>query len=423
MLGSLVTTFRGFNRSIRLFLLASLLLGLGVDGVYAVLFNLFMLRLGYDADFIGVVNSAGLFAFAFVGLPAGLLGSRWGSRIMLVGGLVFVLTGAILLPFAEFSPDGWQGGWLIASYILLMGGWSAVFVNGSPFMMSASSGEGRNTLFSIQVAISSMASFAGSLIGGFLPELISTFTQIPTTEPAPYRYPMQIMAFLMVPALFLMWGTSEPDNEISQSEETGTKRSINLWLLPLGLILLIAFIRSMQVAGLATTATFINVYLDTALDQPTSRIGLLTSFSRLAGVAGALLFPILTKKYSNIAVAIVGSLGAALFIFPIAFIPIWWVAGLGFICARFLTGMRYPAFQVYILEMFETRYHALMSGVMAFAAGLSFALMALSGGYIITLFSFRNLFLTGAIITIIGSIFLVGFHVYRSKKLQKTLSS
>ena len=415
MVGSLISSFRSFNRSVRLFLFASFLLGLGVDGVYNVLFNLFMLRLGYDADFIGVVNSAGLFAFAFVGLPAGLLGSRWGSRIMLIGGLVFVLTGALLLPFAEFSPKSWQGGWLICSYALLMGGWSAVFVNGSPFMMSSSSGDARNSLFSIQVAITSLASFAGSLVGGFLPELISSFTQIPITEPTPYRYPMQFMALLMIPALFLMMGTSEPDKEINASEKTGEKRPMGLWLLPIGLIFIIAFIRMLQVAGLATTATFINVYLDTALAQPTSRIGLLTSFSRLAGVAGALLFPILTKRSSNIAVAIVGSLGAALFILPIAFIPIWWVAGLGFIAARFLTGMRYPAFQVYILEMIETRYHALMSGVMAFSAGLSFALMALSGGYIITLFSFRNLFLTGASITIFGSILLIVFHTYRSK--------
>ncbi|MEM8863103.1 MAG: hypothetical protein AAGD96_32735, partial [Chloroflexota bacterium] len=112
MIGSLVSAFRGFNRSIRLFLFASLLLGLGVDGVYAVLFNLFMIRLGYDADFIGVVNSAGLFAFAFVGLPAGMLGSRLGSRKMLIGGLVFVLIGASLLPLADFMLD-WQGGWLI----------------------------------------------------------------------------------------------------------------------------------------------------------------------------------------------------------------------------------------------------------------------------------------------------------------------
>ncbi len=419
MVGSLVSTFRSFNRSVRLFLFASLLLGLGVDGVYAVLFNLFMLRLGYNADFIGVVNSAGLFAFAFVGLPAGLLGSRWGSRVMLVGGLVFVLTGALLVPFAESGPENWQGGWLIVSYALLMGGWSVVFVNGSPFMMSAGGENGRNALFSIQVATTSFASFAGSLIGGFLPEWISAFTQLPLTDPAPYRYPMQIMAFLMIPALFLMMGTSEPDTEINESDKTGESRSLNLWLLPIALIVTIAFIRMMQVAGLATTATFINVYLDTALAQPTSRIGLLTSLSRLAGVAGALLFPILSKRYSNIVVAIIGSLGAALFIFPIALIPVWWVAGLGFIMARFLTGMRYPAFQVYVLELFETRYHALMSGVMAFAAGLSFALMALSGGYIVTLFSFRNLFLTGATITVVGSLALIGFHFYRSAQQNK----
>ena len=71
MAAALTTSFRTFNRSIRLYLLATLLLGLSVDGVYAVLFNLYLLRLGYNPEFIGLANAAGL---AFI-----VAGSQWGQ--------------------------------------------------------------------------------------------------------------------------------------------------------------------------------------------------------------------------------------------------------------------------------------------------------------------------------------------------------
>ncbi|MEM7115796.1 MAG: MFS transporter [Chloroflexota bacterium] len=455
MLNNFRQTLATFNRNVRLYLLTSLLLGLSVDGVYAVLFNLFLLRLGYDPKIIGYINSAGLFTFAFTSLPAGLLGSRFGSRRMLMVGVIAVLSGGTWVPLAQSVPPAWEQTWIMLGYMLLMGGFAIFFVNGSPFMMGTAAEGQRNQVFATQAAFNALAGFGGSLLGGALPGVVSRFLALDLTNPEPYRYPMQVLVFLMIPAYFLIRATEEPradlaerDAKQGQHKERETAVSLSrqersrlfpLWgrfrwslvvgiprrlpkpklalaslkQLPLLLILLLAVIRLMQVAGLGTTATFINVYLDTELQVSTARIGLLTSVSRLVGVPAALLVPSLTKRFGNMNVAIAGSLGAALCILPIALVPHWLVAGLGFVGARIMTSLRYPAFQVYSLELVEPKLQSMLAGVMGLAAGLSFALMAFFGGFVITASSFQTLFLIGSTITLVGTAVLWLFHMSR----------
>ena len=410
MVAALSTSFRTFNRSIRLFLLANILLGLSVDGVYAVLFNLYLLRLGYTSEFIGLANAAGLFSFALAGFLAGLSGSRWGSRRVMLLGASLLLTAGVLLPLAESAPTGWQDSWIVVTYVLLLGGFAFFFVGGSPFMMGSAQVQQRNALFAIHSAVSSMAAFGGSLLGGALPGLINRLSSASLTEPAPYRYPMQLLVVFMLPALFLTYATIDPRPEFTTRSAQQGKQSRNWRRLPLLLVSMIALIRLLQVAGLGATSTFINVYLDTDLLVPTARIGLITSLSRLLGVPAALLVPRLTERFGNVRVALVGSLGAALFIVPIAFVPLWTVAGAAFIGTRIMTNIRFPAFQVYIMEMFEPDLQSMLSGVMALAAGLSFALMALGGGYVIAHFNFQSLFLAGASITFLGTVILYLFY-------------
>jgi hypothetical protein len=76
----MVTTYaqklRLFNRDVRLYMVTWILAGFCFVGIYMVLFNLYLLRLGYDPEFIGLVNAAGSLAFAILSLPAGALGGR-----------------------------------------------------------------------------------------------------------------------------------------------------------------------------------------------------------------------------------------------------------------------------------------------------------------------------------------------------------
>jgi len=101
---------------------------------------------------------------------------------------------------------------------------------------------------------------------------------------------------------------------------------------------------------------------------------------------------------------ILGSALAGLSILPMALIATPAAAGLGYIGLLSFTSMRYPAFYVYLMERTPDRLRAMMNGVNEMAAGLSFALMALAGGYIIVEYGYTVGFLAGAVLTLAGTL-------------------
>jgi predicted MFS family arabinose efflux permease len=165
------------------------------------------------------------------------------------------------------------------------------------------------------------------------------------------------------------------------------------------LLVMIAIVRVLQVAGLAVTTTFFNVYLDSQLLVSTARIGLLISLGRLLGIPAALATGALTARYGNRAVVIGASLGTALSILPIALIPHWSAAGLSLVGVVGLSGIRYPAAMVYFMEIAPRAQRAMVSGLTEMAAGICFTAMTFGGGYLIAAFGYQSLFLLGAALT------------------------
>jgi MFS family permease len=88
MASSYVHTLRLFSRDIRLYLISFALFAFTIfGGIYTVLLNLYLLRLGYGPEFIGLVNAVGLLALALFFLPAGAITRRWGLRRAMIAGL------------------------------------------------------------------------------------------------------------------------------------------------------------------------------------------------------------------------------------------------------------------------------------------------------------------------------------------------
>ena len=125
-----VRTLRNLNRNVLLYLTATALLGFAFDGgVFSVLFNLYLLRLGFGPELIGQVAAAGLLSFSLASLPAGSFGERWGYRAVMVVGLSMIVGGGVLLPAAELLPAPLVPSGIITLYAIMFAGLGLYLVN------------------------------------------------------------------------------------------------------------------------------------------------------------------------------------------------------------------------------------------------------------------------------------------------------
>jgi len=398
--------------SVARYFVAVALVGFAIDGgIYSVLLNLFLLRLDYGPEQIGLINAAGTLTFALACLPAGVIGARWGSRQSMLLGLALMSAGSLLLPLADLLAPQWRLPWLVVQVSVLDLGLALYFVNTAPFVMEAIRPEQRTHIFSLQTALLALAAFLGSLVGGFMPPLLAALLGNSDSSPAPYRYALLFAGLTILPAMLAIHSARPaalPRSTLPAPVVAASPLTRSLIML----MAMIAIVRVLQVSGLAATTTFFNVYLDSDLLVSTARIGLLLALGRLLGIPAALATGPLTARFGNRGVVIGASLGTALSILPIALIPHWSAAGLSLIGVLGLSGIRYPASIVYFLELVPPGQRATVSGLTEMSAGICFTAMTFGGGYMIAAFGYRSLFMLGAGLT--GLSALVFWRSFRS---------
>lgn len=415
-----------FSPNVRLFLLISFLVGFGFDGgIFSVLFNLYLLRLGYGPEAVGVINSAGLFAFALFSLPSGLFGNWWGVRRMILVGLGVMLLGAGLLPVAEIFGGLWQQAGLTGAYIVIFLGMSLYFVNSAPFMMASTAPAKRDHLFSMQTGLMATAAFLGSLVGGGLPALFARLLGTTLDFPGPYRFPLLLAGLLIVPAILILRGSENvaaDDNEEEVADkDPRAPAPAGKEALPIGLFLLLLVVRVLQVAGVATVFVFFNVYLDTHLQAATSTIGLISAGGRLIAVPVALLTPVFTRRFGNLNVVVWSCVIVTLGYLPMAFLPTVGAAAVGYIAIVGLSAMRYPATMNFSMRIVAPRQRGTLTGAGEMAAGVAFTGLALGGGYMITHLGYESLFLLTGALNLVGAfVFWYFFRNFRRKKSERT---
>lgn len=424
MVANYLRTLRNFNRNVRLYLFATSLLGFAIDGgVYAVIFNLYLLRLGFGPEFIGQVNSVGLLVFALSSLPSGSLGAWLGNRRMMIVGLACTVLGGFGLTLAEFATVTWMGPLILTTYAMVYLGLALYFVNSVPFVMDIAGVEGRTHAFSMQTALLALAAFSGALIGGLLPRLFAAVMGTTLQQPAPYRLPLVFAAALMVPGVWAILSTRHQpvDDEglerdpAPQPPPPDRKRSAENGVILV--LVLLSTVRFFQVGGIGTASTFFNVYMDTELQVATSWIGTLAAVARLMGVPAALVTPVLVARWGAPRAVIVASAMTVASMLPLALLPHWGAAGLGYIGVAALASLRYPAFLVYSMELVPPHWRGTLAGAGEMSGGLSFALMALVGGYMIEGLGFTALFLTGAGLAAVGTLlFYLWFMLPRARR-------
>jgi MFS family permease len=412
---SYIQMLRLFSRDFRLFLVAAALVGLAWDGFRAVLFNLYLLRLGYGPEFIGLINAAGALAFALLCPPAGAAGTRWGSRRVLIAGAAVITAGFVSLPLAGLMPMMWRTGWLLAVTLLTYAGFALFLVNGLPFMMSTTGPRERIHAFSIHSALVPLAAMLGSLAAGVLPEILSSLLGMPLDRSGPYGFPLWVAALILIPGLLALLATRPIDKPArstlaSQAASTGKSPA------PYVMILVIAVSTGLRFGGRATQSTFFNVYMDDGLGVSTALIGAVISLSQLLAVLAALSVPFLVAHWGNGRTVFWGTLGMAVCSLPLALIPRWTAASAGFASSAALFSSTVGPVRVFSQELVSERWRAAMASAFMMGAGLAFSGVSLLGGFVIVGSGYRALFLLAAALSAAGAFLFWGyFRVPRGK--------
>ncbi|PLS82904.1 MAG: hypothetical protein CYG59_02680, partial [Chloroflexi bacterium] len=226
---------------------------------------------------------------------------------------------------------------------------------------------------------------------------IAGLLNIGLDQPEPYRYPLVLAAILVIPAVVALHATPEPAEQKQPARVSLPTRA------PYRLIALLSLVTLLQLAGEGAARTFFNVYLDTGLAVPTAQIGTLIGAAQLLAVPAALATPMLATRLGNRNTVLVGSFGMAVSLLPLVLIPHVSAAGLGFIGMTAMASLRRPAISVYGMELVPPAWQTTMSSATTTALGVSWCLVALSGGYLITRLSYASFFLLAAAITATGA--------------------
>ena len=154
--------FGRFQRNARLYLVSNTLSGVSV-GILLVLYNLYLVALGYGTDFIGVLLLVGTLGAGLAIFPAGWCVDRFGGKAILIwSSLLIGVAGIGLFLFRQPVPL------LVSSFITGIGGAFLLVVN-APFLTANSTPGERPHLFSLNIVLTLVTIVLGKVIGGVLP--------------------------------------------------------------------------------------------------------------------------------------------------------------------------------------------------------------------------------------------------------------
>jgi len=182
-IGSVLRTYlarvRAFSPNARKYLMGIMIYG-AATGVYQLLFNFYVLSLGYNEAVLGNLVTARSATTLIVALPVGYLADRIGRKLALIIGQGAVGAAILMMVLFPSLPM-----FLIMNIVIGFSQSLAAVAMG-PFLMENSSELERTYLFSFSSGLRMTAVSIGEWVGGFLPTWIARGSGAQPTSAAAY---------------------------------------------------------------------------------------------------------------------------------------------------------------------------------------------------------------------------------------------
>jgi predicted MFS family arabinose efflux permease len=281
---------REFNRNVRLFFLYGISINAGM-ALFTLLYNLYLLRLSYQEDFIGQVAGMAPLATGLLALPIGMLSDRWGRK-------PFLLVSSLLLAVSQLGLALATDATTLLIFSFLGGAATGcIWVNHVPFLSDNAQPSRRAEALVLWSAIQVAVRMLWSLIGGFLPGVMGYLLNTSTQLPEPFRYALLVgAACSLISALPLI----RMPRHAGKQEETAQEKQERLdqpTTSPWRLFTVIAALSGTRGFAMGLTYPFFNVFFEEELQVGATAIGAIFFFSQLVGLPATFSAPTLVRRF------------------------------------------------------------------------------------------------------------------------------
>ncbi|MBI4297509.1 MAG: MFS transporter [Chloroflexi bacterium] len=405
-----------FSHNAKLFLAYSLLSEVGA-GIWRVMFNLYLLALGFNLDFIGVVLAVNFLFHGLFAFPAGLIADKFGRRFTfaLAIALAVLSRGALL-----FTTDP-------LALLVLMGlsgaadGFHAVA--GGPFIMENTRPEERPYLFSLNSAFLMLSLFAGALSAGFITVFWGNILEVIPADPLASRMALAIslpLTLLALPPLLFISERRLPADRIESFKELFTLKNIQSHAI-IGRLFLCSLIVGL---GFGFVTPFFNVFFREVHRASYETIGTIMSLGTLGAAAITLFSPMMVKRWGRVRSIAASTLGSIPFLMLIVLIPALAPVAIFYIARMGIYSVSMPLRQQLAMELVVTRERGTANGLVHMAFDVPVAPAAFLAGVIMATGNYLTAFsLAGAILVIPAFLYYSFFAKLEQKKFVPALAS
>lgn len=352
-----------FHPNARLYLLHAVISGASM-GVFRLLFNFYVLSLGYDQRLLGSLITTSSLTALIVALPMGRVADRLGRKAsLLLGGGAVVLAVVImaLLP-SEFT--------FLSMNVLIGLAQSLSGVTMAPFLMENSSEKERTYLFSFSSGLSTGSAFLGNWIGGYLPTWMGSLQGVAATSTPAYGASLLVIATGAAVALLPLFLMRMPKLEASQRSNFASlayfkqqPRLITRLVLPMLLTSI----------GAGMFMPFMNIFYRQVHHQPDPVIGSLFAWGSLAMGIGLIIAPPIADRIGKIQLVVITQGISIPFLFLLGFAPWFAVSAFAYYIRLALMNMSGPVYQTFVMEQVDASERATIASLVSMANSFGWA--------------------------------------------------
>ena len=361
-----INRVRLFSPNARLYLISAVSTGISM-GVFRLLFNFYVLSLGFDEALLGRLITTSQSTALILALPMGYLVDRWGRKNALI-------TRTLLFGISIGTMATWPSLGMFYAMNALFGIVSSISaVAMAPFLMENSGEEERTYLFSISSGMQMGSVFIGNWVGGYLPTWLGNLQNISPTSSDAYGYALLTIAFIalfgLIPLLLLKpiqkKQTGPGSGFAPIAYATKHPKLLGKLLFPLLLISI----------GAGLFMPFMNVFFRTVHNQSDQVIGTLFAWGSLAMGIGLFLAPIIADRLGKIQLVIISQGLSIPFMALLGFSPIFSLSTGAYFVRLALMNMSNPIYQTFVMEKVDqaaqTTAASLVSLVWSFGRAFS----------------------------------------------------